>query len=521
MSDRLDSPVRGPDGPPGHDRLREEGFPGEFPFTRGILPTMYRGRLWTMRQYAGFGTAEESNARYRFLLSQGQTGLSVAFDLPTQLGYDSDDPLASGEVGKVGVAIDSIEDMERLFDGIPLDRVSTSMTINATAGILLALYLAVARKRGIAPETLSGTVQNDVLKEYVARGNYIYPAGPSLAIAADIIAFCSRRLPKWNPISISGYHIREAGATAVQEVAFTLANGIAYVEAALRAGLPLEAFCPRLSFFFNASSDVLEEVAKFRAARRLWARIVTERFGAKDPSLGRLRFHAQTSGASLTAQQPANNIVRVTMQALAAVLGGAQSLHTNAMDEALALPTEAAALLALRTQQILAEESGVTNTIDPLGGSWHVESLTDEIELRARDLIAKIDGMGGSVGAIERGFLQKEIHESAYRLQRQVEAGERVVVGVNRYRMDEDRQPSILTVSPELEARQVERVRALRAARDAASWAKALTGVESAARGGSPLMERILEAVEARATVGEISGTLRAVYGEYQEAFLT
>ena len=505
---------------PGHDRDRDEGFPGESPFTRGILPTMYRGRLWTMRQYAGFGTAEESNARYRYLLSQGQTGLSVAFDLPTQLGYDSDDPLATGEVGKVGVAIDSIEDMERLLDGIPLDRVSTSMTINATAGILLALYVAVARRRGVGDETLSGTVQNDVLKEYVARGNYIYPARASLALAADIIGFCSRRLPKWNPISISGYHIREAGSTAVQEVAFTLANGIAYVEAARERGLPLEGFCARLSFFFNASSDVLEEVAKFRAARRLWARIVRERFGATDPALGKLRFHAQTSGASLTAQQPENNIVRVTLQALSAVLGGAQSLHTNSMDEALALPTEAAALVALRTQQILAEESGVTNTVDPLGGSWHVEWLTDEIEARSRQLLEKIDRMGGAVGAIEQGFPQKEIHESAYRMQRAMESGERIVVGVNRHRIEEDRQPAILRVSPELEARQVERVRAVRVRRDAVRWKSTLAEVERAAREGSGLMERFIDAVEAQATVGEISGVLRGVFGEYREAFL-
>jgi methylmalonyl-CoA mutase N-terminal domain/subunit len=517
----------------GHDAPRDEGFPGEYPFTRGIMPTMYRGRLWTMRQYAGFGTAEESNARYRYLLSQGQTGLSVAFDLPTQLGYDSDHPLAAGEVGKVGVAIDSIEDMETLFAGIPLDRVSTSMTINATAAILLAMYAAIARKRGVDPEKLSGTVQNDILKEYVARGNYIYPATPSMRLTSEIIAFCSRHLPRWNPISISGYHIREAGSTAVQEVAFTLANAIAYVESALAAGLALEAFCPRLSFLFNASSDLLEEVAKFRAARRMWARIVVERFGSTDPTLGRLRFHAQTSGASLTAQQPENNLVRVAMQAMAAALGGAQSLHTNAMDEALALPTERAALLALRTQQIIAEESGLANTIDPFAGSYYIEWLTDEIERRARGYIEKIDTLGGAVRAVEQGFMQREIHDSAFRRQRAVEGGEEIVVGVNRYQHEEEKPPPILKVSPEIEQQQVAKLRAVRRERDGSAVERSLLRVREAAgrlagsgepsggRDGPPgvLVERILEAVEARATVGEISDGLRAVFGEYRESF--
>jgi methylmalonyl-CoA mutase N-terminal domain/subunit len=487
---------------------------------------MYRGRLWTTRQYAGFGTAEESNRRYRYLLSQGQTGLSIAFDLPTQLGYDSDHPLACGEVGKVGVAIDSVEDMERLLDGIPLERVSASMTINATAAVLLAMYVAVARAQGAALDKLSGTVQNDILKEYVARGNYIYPAAPSLKIVTEILAYCSRHLPRWNAISISGYHIREAGSTAVQEVAFTLANAIAYVEAALSAGLPLEGFAPRLSFFFNASSDVLEEVAKFRAARRLWARIVSERFGAKDPALGRLRFHTQTSGATLTAQQPENNVVRVALQALAAVLGGTQSLHTNAMDEALALPTESAALLALRTQQIVAEESGVANTVDPVGGSYYIEWLTDQIETRARDYIARIDELGGAARAIEQGFMQREIHESAYAQQKAVEAGERVVVGVNKYRSGAEEPLPILTMDPALEGKQAARVRELRARRDAPRVEAALAEVQRSARllagpdgMAGTLVERILDAVEARATVGEISDRLRAVFGEYREAF--
>ncbi|PYT07521.1 MAG: methylmalonyl-CoA mutase [Acidobacteria bacterium] len=527
---------------PDHDSCRDEGFPGEYPFTRGIQPTMYRGRLWTMRQYAGYGTAEESNVRYRYLLSQGQTGISIAFDLPTQLGYDSDHPLARGEVGKVGVAIDSVEDMDRLLEGIPLDHVSASMTINATAAILLCMYLAVARRRSIPPERLAGTVQNDILKEYVARGNYIYPAAPSLKLVAEVVAYCSRHLPRWSPISISGYHIREAGSTAVQEVAFTLANAIAYVEAVRQSGLPLEEFCSRLSFFFNASSDVLEEAAKFRAARRLWARIVVERFGAADPTLGRLRFHAQTSGASLAAQQPENNIVRVALQAIAAVLGGTQSLHTNSMDEALALPTERSALVALRTQQILAEESGIANTVDPLAGSYFVEWLTDTIEAGARRYIEKIDEMGGAVRAVEQGFMQREIHEAAYRQQRSVESCERIIVGVNRYRSEKEQPLPILTVSPELEAKQVAGLRDLRVRRDAAAVDAALARVEEAARGlvGSSgetvssvscgpdsrwkhvpgsLVERILEAVEARATVGEIAGCLRAVFGEYRESF--
>ena len=450
--------------------LEDVGFPGEYPYTRGVQPTMYRSRFWTMRQYAGFGTAEESNARYRYLLDQGQTGLSVAFDLPTQMGYDSDHPMAEGEVGKVGVAIDSLADMEVLFDGIPLDRVSTSMTINAPAAVLLAMYVAVARKQGVDVAALRGTIQNDVLKEYIARGTWIFPPRPSLRLVTDIFAWCAENVPRWNTISISGYHIREAGATAAQEIAFTLANGIAYVEAALAAGLPLGKFAPRLSFFFNAHLNLLEEVAKFRAARRMWARILVERFGAEDPSWGRLRFHTQTAGSSLTAQQPENNIVRTAYEALAAVLGGCQSLHTNSMDEALGLPTEKSAKIALRTQQILAHEIGVGDTVDPLAGSYYVEALTDALEERARELLAKIDELGGAVAAIERQFQQREIADAAYAWQKAVEAGEQVVVGVNRFVEEEEDRVPILRVPDELAARQVERTRRVRAERDPAAW---------------------------------------------------
>ncbi len=494
------------------------GFPGEFPFTRGVQPTMYRGRLWTMRQYAGFGTAAESNRRYRYLLEQGQTGLSVAFDLPTQIGLDSDHSFARGEVGRVGVAIDSLEDMETLFAGIPLDRISTSMTINATAAILLALYVAVAKKQGADLRKLSGTIQNDVLKEYIARGTYIFPARPALRLVTDTFAWCRGELPEWNTISISGYHIREAGATAVQEVAFTLANAIAYVEAARGAGLAIDEFGPRLSFFFVAQSDLLEEVAKFRAARRLWARIARDRFGAKNPRAMMLRFHAQTAGSALTAQQPENNIVRVAVQALAAVLGGCQSLHANALDEALALPTEQSALLALRTQQILAAESGVANTVDPVGGSWAIESLTDEIASRAEEYLKRIDAMGGMLGAIEAGYVQAEIQRAAYDFQVAVERNQRVVVGVNRFASDERRPIPLLRIDPAIEREQVERVRALRARRDSDAVAGALREIERRARGEENLLPAILAAVEAYATVGEIADALRRVFGEYRES---
>ncbi len=494
------------------------GFPGEFPYTRGIHPTMYRGRLWTMRQYAGFGTAAESNRRYRYLLNQGQTGLSVAFDLPTQIGLDSDNPLSRGEVGKVGVAIDSLEDMETLLDSIPLDRISTSMTINATAAILLALYVAVAKKQGADLRRLSGTIQNDILKEYIARGTYIHPARPALRLVTDTFAWCNVELPEWNTISISGYHIREAGATAVQEVAFTLADAIAYVDAARKAGLDVDQFGPRLSFFFVAQTDLLEEVAKFRAARRLWARIVRDRFGAQNPRSMMLRFHSQTAGSALTAQQPENNIVRVAIQALAAVLGGCQSLHCNALDEALALPTEQSALLALRTQQVLAAESGVTNTVDPVGGSWSIEKLTGEIEMRAEEYIAKIDAMGGMLRAIETGFVQGEIQRAAYEYQLAVERDERVVVGVNRFTTEEQRPISLLRVDPEIERAQVERVQALRARRNAEAVNAALAEVERRARTEENLLPAILAAVESYATVGEISDALRRVFGEYRES---
>jgi methylmalonyl-CoA mutase N-terminal domain/subunit len=491
--------------------------PGEFPYTRGIYKDMYRGRLWTMRQYAGYATAEESNVRYKYLLAQGTTGLSVAFDLPTQIGLDSDDPLAVGEVGKVGVAIDSLEDMERLFAGIPLDEVSTSMTINATAAILLALYLAVARKQGVPFNKVRGTLQNDILKEYIARGTYIYPPAPSLRLVTDIFGFCAREVPNWNTISISGYHIREAGSTAVQEVAFTLADGITYVEAALAAGLAIDDFAPRLSFFFNAHNNLLEEIAKFRAARRLWARIMRDRFNARDPRSLMLRFHTQTAGSSLTAQQPEVNVVRTTIQALAAVLGGTQSLHTNSMDEALALPTEAAARVALRTQQVIAYESGVTETADPFGGSYAIEHLTDEIEEKAVEYLEKIEALGGMLRAIEIGYVQREIQEAAYRYQKAVEAQEQVVVGVNKFQIEEEPPVNVLRIDPALEQAQVERVRALRERRDTQAATAALTKLEHAATTDENLLPRILECVEAYATVGEISNTLRRVWGEYRE----
>ncbi len=501
----------------GWDETEQLGFPGVFPFTRGIQPTMYRGRLWTMRQYAGFGTAAESNRRYRYLLSHGVSGLSVAFDLPTQMGYDSDHPLAAGEVGRVGVAIDSIDDMGALFDGIPLDRVSTSMTINATAIVLLALYIAVARRQNVPIATLAGTIQNDILKEYVARGTYIYPPRASLRIVTDIFAFCERELPNWNTISISGYHIREAGSTAVQEIAFTFANAIAYVQAAIDAGLDVNRFGQRLSFFFNAHNDFLEEVAKFRAARRLWARLMRERFGATNPRAQQLRFHTQTAGSTLTAQQPDNNIVRVALQALAAVLGGTQSLHCNGRDEALALPTEESARIALRTQQIVASETGVTNTVDPLGGAWALEDLTNRLEAGARALIDTIDAAGGTLKAIEQGIVQREIQESAYRAQQRIDAGEAVVVGVNRFVAEGSAPIDVLQIDPEVEQRQVARVRAVRASRDKARCHAALEAVASAARGSENLVPPIVNAVEARATLGEISDTLRAVFGEHKE----
>ncbi|MBZ5700701.1 MAG: methylmalonyl-CoA mutase family protein [Acidobacteriia bacterium] len=507
-----------PESLPAWDPEEALGYPGEFPYTRGIYPTMYRGRLWTMRQYAGFGTAAESNRRYRYLLSKGQAGLSVAFDLPTQIGMDSDAPLAQGEVGKVGVAIDSLEDMETLFDGIPLEKVSTSMTINASAAILLCLYVAVAKKQGASPKKLTGTIQNDILKEYIARGTYIYPVRPAMRIVTDIFAWCRSELPKWNTISISGYHIREAGSTAVQEVAFTLADAIAYVQAALDAGLAVDEFAPQLSFFFNAHSDLLEEIAKYRAARRLWARIMRERFQARDPRSLLLRFHAQTAGSSLTAQQPENNIVRVAIQALAAVLGGCQSLHTNSLDEALALPTEDSALIALRTQQILAHETGVTNTTDPVAGSYAIERLTNEIEAGALGYIEKIDSMGGMLRAIEAGFVQGEIQKAAYDYQQAVERKEQIVVGVNDFVAAEERPIPILKVAPELEREQVARLRAVRARRDAGKVQAALGELTRRATGTENLLPAILAAVESYATVGEISDTLRRVFGEYHES---
>jgi len=525
------TPERGP-GRTGSDLPRERlygpddaptppGEPGAFPFTRGLHRSGYRGRLWTMRQYAGFGTAAESNRRYRYLLEQGTTGLSVAFDLPTQIGYDSDDPHALGEVGRVGVAIDSLEDMELLFDGIPLDKVSTSMTINATAAILLALYVGVARRRGLDESALSGTIQNDILKEYVARGTWIFPPGPSLRLATDLFAYGAERIPRWNTISISGYHIREAGATAPQEIGFTFAHGLEYVRAAQAAGLDPEVFGRRLSFFFACHSDLFEEAAKFRCARRLWARLMKERFGVTDSRAQQCRFHVQTGGVTLTAQQPDNNVVRVALQALAAVLGGCQSLHTNARDEALALPTEASARLALRTQQVIAFESGVADTVDPLGGSYAVEAATDALEKAALEIIDRVEDRGGALKAIERGETQREIQESAYRSQREVEQGERVVVGVNRFQEDEEAGPGdILRIDPDVERAQVDRVRALRERRDAARWRASLDALEARARVGENLLPAMVDAILALATVGEITNRLRGVFGEHRETLV-
>jgi methylmalonyl-CoA mutase N-terminal domain/subunit len=504
---------------PSYDVEGQLGQPGEFPFTRGPYPTMYRSRLWTMRQYAGMGTAVETNRRFRYLLEHGQTGLSVAFDLPTQMGYDSDHPRAEGEVGKTGVAIDSIDDMRRLFDRIPLDRVSTSMTINATAAILLLFYELVAEEQGIAAVALSGTVQNDILKEYAARGTYIYPPKPSMRLITDLFEYCNERIPKWNTISISGYHMREAGATAAQEIAFTLADGIAYVQAALEAGLAVDDFAPRLSFFFACHQHFFEEIAKFRAARRLWARIMRERFGATDERSMMLRFHTQTGGATLTAQQPENNIVRTTLEAMSAVLGGTQSLHTNAYDEALALPTEHSAKIALRTQQVIGHETGVTNVVDPLGGSYYVEALTDELERHATAYIERIDGMGGAVAGIEQGFYQDEIHDAAFRVQQAVERGDRVVVGVNRFVVEEESVPELQRIGEEEVARQVERVHALRTSRDQGAVDAALAEVRATAEGSANLLPPMKEALRARATLGEVSDVLRGVFGEYRPSY--
>ncbi|BCA81119.1 methylmalonyl-CoA mutase family protein [Desulfuromonas sp. AOP6] len=493
------------------------GLPGEYPYTRGVQPTMYRGRFWTMRQYAGFGTAKESNERYRYLLGAGQTGLSVAFDLPTQMGYDSDDAMAEGEVGKVGVAIDTLADMETLFDQIPLDKVSTSMTINASAAVLLAMYIAVAEKQGVSSDKIMGTIQNDILKEYMARGTYIYPPSESMRIITDIFAYCKDHVPKWNTISISGYHIREAGSSAVQEVAFTLADGIAYVEAAIKAGLDVDEFAPRLAFFFNAHNNLLEEVAKFRAARRIWAKIMKERFGAKDPRSQMLRFHTQTAGCTLTAQQPDNNIMRVTIQALAAVLGGTQSLHTNSRDEALALPTEDSVRIALRTQQVIAYESGVADSIDPLAGSFLVESLTDQMEAKALEYIQKIDDLGGAAEAINRGFQQKEIQDSAYAYQRAIERKEQIIVGVNQFTVKEAPPKDLLKIKPEVERAQLKAIAAVKTGRDQQAVEARLAALKTAAQGTENLMPPILEAVRAYASLGEICNTLRDVFGEHQE----
>ena len=496
--------------------LESQGFPGELPYTRGVQPTMYRGRTWTMRQYAGYASAKETNRRFRYLLEQGQSGLSVAFDLPTQIGYDADDPVAEGEVGKVGVSISCLEDMQILFDGIPLDKVSTSMTINAPAAVLLAMYIAVAKAQGADPSALRGTIQNDILKEYIARGTYIFPPTPAMRLITDIFAYCRQNVPRWNTISISGYHMREAGCTAVQEVAFTLANAIAYVEAALSAGMEVDEFAPQLAFFFNAHNDVLEEVAKFRAARRLWAKLMQERFGAKDPRSLRLRFHTQTAGSTLTAQQPENNVVRVALQALAAVLGGTQSLHTNSMDEALGLPTETAARLALRTQQVIAHEAGVADTVDPLAGSYLIENLTDEIESRSMDYIEKIDGYGGALAAVEAGFMQAEIKESAYQAQMRIERQEDLVVGVNSYESEQDSDLEILSVAPEIEPTQREHLVHVRSKRDQGQADKLIKRLGKASRGTENLMPVLIECVEADITLGEICNELRASWGEYR-----
>ncbi len=500
----------------GFDYLKQLGLPGQYPYTRAVQPTAYRGRFWTMRQYAGFATAEETNERYHFLLKSGQTGLSVAFDLPTQIGYDSDHPLAQGEVGKVGVAIDSLWDIERLFQGIPLDQVSTSMTINSPCAVILAMYLAVAEKQGVPFDKLRGTVQNDILKEYPARGTYIFAPRPSMRLITDIFAYCTKEVPQWNTISISGYHIREAGSTAVQEVAFTLANGIAYVEAAIQAGMKVDEFGPRLSFFFNSHSDFLEEVAKFRAARRLWAKIMKERFGAQDPRSQMLRFHTQTAGCSLTAQQPLNNIMRVAFQAMSAVLGGTQSLHTNSFDEALALPSELAVQVALRSQQVVAYETNVCDTIDPLAGSYYIENLTDAIEARAQEYIDQIDRLGGAVAAIEKGFIQKEIGASAYRFQQEIEKGERIIVGLNRFQTVEEKPKGLLKVDPEVGEKQQAHLQELKHTRDNAAVQQALAELKAAAAGTDNLMPPILKAAKALATLGEICDTLREVFGEYE-----
>jgi len=492
-------------------------FPGEYPFTRGIQPTMYRGRYWTMRQYAGFGTAKESNERYKYLLEQGQSGLSIAFDLPTQIGYDSDDPIAYGEVGKVGVAIDTLADMEILFDKIPLDKVSTSMTINAPASVLLAMYIAVAEKQGVTRDKISGTIQNDILKEYIARGTYIYPPKPSMRLITNIFEFCLKEVPKWNTISISGYHIREAGSTAAQEVGFTLANGIAYVDAAINAGLDVDTFGQRLSFFFNSHNDLLEEVAKFRAARRLWAKIMKERFGAKNSRSMMLRFHTQTAGSTLTAQQVDNNIVRVTIQTLAAVLGGTQSLHTNSRDEALALPTEESVRIALRTQQIVAEESGVTNTIDPLAGSYYVEAMTDLIEKEANEYIEKIDSIGGMAEAIEAGFVQTEIQKSSYKYELEIEGNERIIVGVNKYQVKEQEHKDLLKIDMKVQDEQIKFLKKIRAQRNNDEVEKRLKALKKAAEGNDNLMPYIIEAVRTYGSIGEICNAMRSVFGEYKE----
>ena len=507
----------GPEDVPAIDDERRLGRPGQWPYTRGIHETMYRGRLWTMRQFAGFGTAEQTNQRFKYLLKEGQTGLSVAFDFPTLLGYDSDHPMSDGEVGKLGVAIDTLADMEILFDGIPLDQVSTSMTINGPAAMIFAMYLAAAEKQGVPFDRLRGTIQNDILKEYIAQNTYIFPPRPSMRIITDIFAFCADHVPQWNTVSISGYHIREAGATAVQELAFTLANGFEYVRAGIEAGLDVDRFAPRLSFFFNVHNDFFEEIAKLRAARRIWAVEMRERFGAKDPRSWKMRFHCQTAGCTLTAQQPEINIVRVTLQALAAVLGGTQSLHTNSFDEALALPTEKAVRIALRTQQIIAEESGVTHTVDPLGGSYYVEWLTDEMERRAREYFRRIDELGGVIPAIEAGFFHREIADASYRYQRQVEAGEITVVGVNKYVLAEEEQPEILRVPDEVQERQVQRLRDIRRTRDNRRVSQALRDLKAAARSGENLMPRLLECARAYATLGEMCDTLREVFGEYRD----
>jgi len=504
----------------GFEYERELGYPGQFPYTRGVQATMYRGRLWTMRQYAGMGDAEESNKRYRYLLSQGTTGLSVAFDLPTQIGYDSDNPFALGEVGKVGVAIDSIEDMQRLFAEINLEKVSTSMTINATAAVLLSMYIVAAKRSHADTAKLSGTIQNDVLKEYIARGTYIYPPQQAMRVITDIFAYCKKNVPEWNTISISGYHMREAGCTAVQEVAFTLANGMTYVKAAIDAGLPVDEFAPRMAFFFACHNNFLEEVAKFRAARRLWARIMRDRFHAKNPKSMMLRFHTQTGGSTLTAQQPENNIVRTALQALSAVLGGTQSLHTNSFDEALALPTEHSARIALRTQQVIAHESGVPQTIDPLGGSYYVESLTNEIEKRASDYLDKIADLGGMLNAIEQGYVQQEIQNASYEYQQRVDRLEQIVVGVNAFQVERENPIPLQQIDASLERKQVERLRAFRQKRDKNVWSAAMRSIEEGARNGENLMPVIIQAVEANATVGEISDALRAVFGEYKEVMV-